>query len=188
MGNLVTAGQRLTPAVLNRIYGLADTSSATVTANAYTQLSGQYIIPGGDADVGTAYRLTAFGNGTWGSTQQELDLRVTLGGTQLTSSAVAAAAFSASASVRWRYCAVIIVASTGSAGTVVQNVSGEIVEAANPLNPGTASTNAVALCAGQGTTAFNTTISNAFQIEAKWAATTGAPAVTCLGTLFERLS
>src|SRR5205809_161975 len=49
-----------------------DTGTQTVTATSATSLSAVYTIPGGDANVGTVYRMTAWGNGTWGATQQTM--------------------------------------------------------------------------------------------------------------------
>ena len=101
---LVLAGQPITPAVLNRIYGTADTTAHTVNNTTFANLSSSYNLPAGDALAGTAYRLTTFGNGTWGSTQQTLTLACALAGTQIgTTPAIVSTALSASAAFDFEF-------------------------------------------------------------------------------------
>lgn len=187
---LVLAGQRITPAVLNRIYGNADANAHTANTAAYLDLSSVYQVPASDAQVGTAYRLTTFGNGTWGSTQQALTLTVALAGTAIgTAPVIASTAFSASAAFDFWAETVLICVSTGSSGTWVASLKGNVSETANPLAPGTASTNSAGFtgCTHAAVTQ-DTTVANNFSVQAKWASTTGSPTLTCRGTLFEKVN
>lgn len=187
---LVLAGQRITPAVLNRIYGTADTTAHTANTASYLDLSSVYQVPASDAQAGTAYRLTTSGNGTWGSTQQILTLTCALAGTAIgTAPAIAAAAFSASAAFDFRVVLELICASTGSSGTWISSISGTVSETASALLPGTAATNTVSFsgCTHTAVTQ-DTTVANNFSVQAKWASITGSPTLTSRGTLFEKVN
>jgi len=170
------------------MYGQADTTSHTVTQAVSNPLSSSFTVVANDMAVNTAYRLTAWGIGTWGSTQQQLTLSLNYGGVSLTTLAIASTAFAASAAVRWKLTGLLVGASTGSSGTLFKNITCEISETANPVNPGTAATNAIATTGGSGTSTIDTTIDNAFVFGANWASTTGAPTVTCQATIFERVN
>src|SRR6266487_2478549 len=139
-----TAGQRVTANLLNRIYGMADSNSHTVTAAAQTDLSSVYTIPANDAAVGTAYLMKCGGTGTWGSTQQTLSFRGFLtGSTGLNAVTIQNTAFSASANFRWGAQLLVIFTTVGAAPTVFSLLSGEVHEIANNLLPGTAANNVV---------------------------------------------
>lgn len=187
---LIVAGQRITPAVLNRIYGTADTNAHTIIATTFTDLSSVYQIPAGDAQSGTAYRLSIFGNGTWGSTQQVLTFTTALAGTAIgTAPAIASTALSASAAFDFDVSVLLICVTPGSSGTWAARVSGQVNETANALLPATAADNTIGLtgCTHTAVTQ-NTTIANNLSIQAKWASATGAPTLTCNGTLFEKVN
>lgn len=187
---LIVAGQRITPAVLNRIYGTADTNSHTVVATSLTALSSVYQIPAGDPQNGTAYRLECFGNGTWGSTQQTLTVSTVLASSAIgTEPAVASTALAASAAFDWNLSVLLICATTGSSGTWLARISGQVNETANALLPATAADNTVSFtgCTHAAVTQ-DTTIANNLSIKVKWASATGSPTITCLGTLFEKVN
>lgn len=188
--DLVLAGQSITPAILNRIYGTADTTSHTVNGTTFADLSSVYTIPAGDAQGGTAYRIKAFGSGTWGSTQQALSFACALAGTDIgTTPAIASTALSASAAFDWEAEVVLICATPGSSGTWVASVRGVITQSANAILPATAADNTIpfAGCTHSAVTQ-DTTVSDTLSIQAKWASATGAPTLTCLGTLFEKVN
>jgi len=187
---LVVAGQRITPAVLNRIYGSADGNAHTVNGASFADLSSVYQVPAGDASAGTAYRLATFGNGTWGSTQQTLTVSTALAGTQIgIAPAVVSTALSASAAFDFELEMLLICVTNGSSGTWVARVRGLVNETANALLPGTAADNTVGLtgCTHAAVTQ-DTTIANNLSIQAKWASATGSPTLTCRGTLFEKVN
>lgn len=175
------AGQRITANLLNRMYGEADANSHTVTAATLADLSSVYVIAANDASANTAYRLTAYGTGTWGSTQQNLVVQGTLASTSLGSGTVPSTALSASVAFRWYVTLNLVVATTGSSGTVVGGLDFQL------YNTGTGGQAGRAIaCAGA--VAMNTTIANNFKLQANWASTTGASTLTCLATIFERVN
>ena len=188
--SLVLAGQTITPAILNRIYGQADGISHTVNNTSYAQLSSLYTIPAGDAQDGTAYRLTTFGNGTTGTTEalyfsaglagSEIGTAPEISGSAL---ATGAAAFDFEATVT------LICVSNGTSGTWVASIRGVVTQSANAILPGTAADNTIPF-AGCTHTAVtqDTTVGNTFGIYAKWAGTTGTPTLSCVGSLFEKVN
>jgi len=187
---LILAGQTITPAVLNRIYGTADTTSHTVNNTTFANLSSSYTIPGGDPLAGTAYRLTVFGNGSWGSTQQILTVAATLAGTNIgTTPQIASTALAASAAFDFEFIIKIVCVSPGSSATWRAAISGSVTETANAILPGTAADNTVGLngCTHSAITR-DSTADNAFVIQAKWASATGAPTLTSLATIFEKVN
>ena len=186
---LVLAGQTLTPAVLNRIYGTADGVSHTVNNTSYAQLSSTYTIPAGDPSSGTAYRLTTFGNGTWGTTEA-IEFSVNLAGTEIgTAPTISGSAFSSAAAFDFTVTLLLICVSNGSSGTWMSNITGTLVQSANSVLPGTAADNTVTFTGSTHTAVTqNTTIANTLEIDAKWAGTTGSPTLSCAGTLFEKVN
>lgn len=160
-----------------------DITSRTVTQAATTQLSGSFTIPGGDADVGTEYRLKCGGFATWGSTQQLLTLVELFSGTNINQVNFAAAAFAASAPLDWDLELRLIVATTGAGGTARALIRATF----NINNAAVLTTNSATGVRQAGGIAFNTTISRTLQLNALWAATTGAPTITCDRTTFERI-
>lgn len=175
------AGQRITASLLNRMYGEADANSHTVTAASLTDLSSVYVIPANDASANTAYRLTCYGNGTWGSTQQQLNFQGTLASTSLGSGGVPSTALTASNSFRWYVTMNLVVATTGVSGTAVGAIDAQLY---NTNTSGQAGR--VIACAG--VVAMDTTAANNFKLQADWGSTTGAPTLTCLATIFERVN
>ena len=168
----------------------ADTGTTTVTGTTIGPLSAVWTIPANDANVGTTYRLSAWGNGTWGSTQQALAFVIDFpaGNEFGTHQAVAAATFPISAVFRWNAILWITCLATGAGGTWHGSCNFAISETANSLNPGTASTNTIGAAQGPSSNVSqDTTVSNQLAFGAWWGSTTGAPTITCHGTLMERV-
>ena len=184
---LVLAGQTITPAVLNRIYGMADTVAHTVNNTSYAQLSSSYSIPAGDAQPGTAYQLCTFGNGTWG-TAEAITFTTALAGTQIgTAPQVAGAVFSNAAAFDFEIWVRLVCASNGSSGTWMSSIKGTLTQSANAITPGTAADNTVSFAGTTHTSVTqDTTIADALVIQAKWAGTTGSPTLACAGTIFQK--
>lgn len=176
------AGQRITPTLLNRMYGQADTNSHTVTAASLADLSSVYVIPANDGTANTAYRLHAYGNGTWGSTAQNLTFQATLGAsTSLGSNAIPSTALPTGTSFRWSATLNLVVATTGSTGTAIGEITAHVYATSGAGNAGR-----IVACAGS--VAMDTTAANNFKLQADWASTTGASTITCLATIFERVN
>ncbi len=177
---LVNAGQRVTAALLSEDYTDTDTSSHTVTASSFTQLSPYFSVPANDPQVGTAYRITAWGTGTWGSTVQQANFSFAQNNASQTTAGMASGSFSTSQAIVWRWTALIVIQTVGSGGTY--EVAHEVF--ASQASAGTTTNFAVRATTGN---AIDTTSSNTFGLGFSWAATTGAPTITCQGGLFEKL-
>lgn len=186
----VLAGDLITTAVLNRIYGQADTTAHTVTATSFTDLSTVYTIDAGDAAADTAYRLTTWGNGVQGSTQQALTFAAALAGTQIgTTPAIASTALAANAAFDFRVQVNLVCVSPGPSATWIAEISGLVTQSANPVLPGTAADNTVPFTGCTHTAAAqDSTVDSTFSVQAKWASATGAPTLTTRATLFERVN
>lgn len=187
---LTQAGSRVTASVLDRIYGMADTNITTVTAASATALSTAYTIPANDAVAGTAYRLICGGNGTWGSTQQALHFQAYMAGSALGGGpTILNTAFAVSAAFKWKAEFIVYCGAIGVTGWFESDMDGCVTQTANSILPGTAADNTVPFI--DSTTANHTqdtTASIAVQLYAWWAATTGAPTITCRHTLFEKVN
>lgn len=176
------AGQRITANLLNRMYGQADANSHTVTAQSLTDLSSVYVIAANDGSANTAYRITCYGTGTWGSTAQNLTFQATLGSsTSLGSGAIPSTSLTISNTFRWYVTVNLVVATTGVSGTAVGGFDAQIYNTNGAGQAGRA-----IACAGSVT--MNTTIANNFKLQANWASTTGASTLTCQATIFERVN
>lgn len=189
MGDLITAGQDLTPAVLNQYYGYADSTQTTVTADSLSNLSTAYTIPENEPQAGTVYELECGGNGTWGSSSPpQLIFAFCLNGNAVGyNPSVAGAAFSASANFRWSAKARFVCTDGVQHWTGTLTVT--LNQNANPVNPGTAADNSVALT-DSSVTGINESVSSAITaaIQCNWAATTGSPTITNQWTTFKKVS
>jgi len=160
-----------------------DFSSFTVTQASLTQLTKAWSIPAGDAGVGAHYRITARGTGTQGTTAQALTFAASFGGlTTGTGIQVGTGVLPISDTFAWKLELNAYCVTTGSNATWW--VSSEVM-----LRNTTVGTDVFAAAAIH--TAVLTVASNAaitFEGLASWAATTGAPTITCPLSSFERVS
>lgn len=188
--NLILAGTNLQAGEgqgqLSQYYGAADTNTTTVTAASATNLSSVYVIPAGEAYTGAAYELSCGGNGTWGSTQQQLTLAMALNGTSFGSGGagkVAASALAASAAFFWSATMKLVCVDGVSSWNCTLDAI--VAEQSSPANPGTAATNTVPLTVTLNHTA---SVSNAITVslQALWGSTTGAPTLTNSRTNFRK--
>ena len=190
MGALIKPGQLLVggqaAGELNQYYAMADSNASSVTQSAYTNLSTQYTIPAGEAYAGAAYEMSCGGIGTWGSTAQTLAFQM-LAGTSVLTLAISSAALATSAGFYWRVLLELECADgvSGWWGTL----SGSVVASGAVLNPGTASSNAIALAAANSTV-HTASVSSAIAValQAKWGATTGAPTISNYRTTFKKVA
>jgi hypothetical protein len=182
----VQAGSRTTASLLNQYYGQSDAVSSVVTAASFTNLSSVYTIPANEAAyAGAAYELRCGGNGTWGSTQQELDFAVSLNGGTFGAGKggdAASTAFAASIAFLWGVTLTVVcvdgvsswkallevrLQASGSAAT--SSSAFPLVCVASPSSVPAASAVTVALAA-------------------KWNTTTGAPTITNQLTTFRKIA
>jgi hypothetical protein len=180
---VASALELLLLAQLARNQPQSDTTSRTITSATYQSLSTTYNVPGDDPQPGTTYRLTCFGTGTWGSTVQDLAFSQLLG----VAGNVAHTSFAASAAFSWKARCEWIIAAAGASGSANVSVDFLIAETASPPDGLAAATNAVSAVRSLNPVTFNTTVTQALGLQARWASATGAPTITCFGTLFERL-
>ncbi len=178
------AGQRITAAAINHMYGITDTSVTTPGApTSFTDLSTVYTIPASDAAVGCSYRLTASGYGTQGSTAQTVSVAVALAGSTVGITPTSGSGFAAvSTAFRWTAIATLTPQTVGSTATWTASI--EFV-----LTQNTAGSNSEPLAGGSPTSTVtqDSTVANTFSIQMKWGAATGSPTITCSKTTFERL-
>lgn len=168
---------------------LADITTKTVTAAAAADITAGWTIPANDIEVGSVYKLTTSGNGTWGSTQQVLNFQGVLGATTFLNPQIGANTFNASQAIRWKVETTIIGTATGVSGTFNAEITVTI-----SVNNTTwiFASGTVANASGSGTVsntgnAVNTTIANTFKLQAFWASTTGAPTISSHDSIFERI-
>lgn len=183
---LIYAGQRITATALSQDYAAGDTSTITVTATTFTSLSQAFTIPGGDAQVGDAYRLSAWGTGTWGSTPQGLGFQMSFAGTGEGNNFIGSGNLSASQPFAWEADILLQCQSTGVSGNWWYRARGTVTETNNTINVGTAGDQSVPWTFANGFVR-DTTASSALVLQAKWGLATGAPTLTCNATMFEKL-
>jgi hypothetical protein len=175
------AGQRLTASALNHMYGSGDATSRSVTAASETQLSSQYTIAANDAAVGTAYRLSCWGTGTQGSSPQSISFRAnTIGGSGLNAVTTGSGFASASAQFRWWAEMICLASAIGSGGTITGFLRGAVEQIS-------VTTGSVAFNSEWDGNSVNTAANWGIEIDCAWGSTSGAPTITCKGTLFERV-
>lgn len=163
---------------------LADTASRTASAAVSTVITNLWTIPANDMVAGCSYRLTAWGDGNQGTTQQALTMAPQLNGAGVTLSqhgVFTAAQVAVSAGLRWRVTIDLICVSTGVAGTVLSTMGGTLIVAvagATSFGIGASPTAPVVV---------DTTAPITLSLTATWGAATGVPRLICRGSLFERL-
>lgn len=190
MGTLWTAGQRLTAALLNQYYGYADTTPTTVTQATIQNLSSVYTIPAGEPQIGSAYELDCGGNGTWGSTRQNLTTGFYLAGTQIgVNQTIDFSVFSSSAGFRWAARIIVVCASTGVSGTWYGQETFTLTQIAGNVIPGTAANNTIpAADANQNAVTVSTASAIGVALRCQWASVTGGPTITCRHTTFRKIA
>jgi hypothetical protein len=176
-----TAGQRLTAAALNHMYGSGDATSHTVTAATQTQLSSQYVINANDAAVGASYRLCCWGTGTQGSSAQNILFRANrIGGSGLNAVTTGSGFCATSQQFRWWARMTYLVSATGSGGGGTGFLEGALEQIS-------VTTGSVPFNSEWDGDTVNTAANWGIEIDCAWGSTTGAPTITCKGTLFERV-
>ena len=167
---------------------IGDSTNFAVTQATDTQASQSFSVPGNDPNAGTTYRLTAWGSMTQGSTAQITTWSLYFGGSSRITLQVGAGQFNASAGIRWKVQLTALCATAGAGGTWMFAIDVTESLTAGTLLAGQGLNGTIAGCNGTGANvAVDTTVANTMLLEAAWGSTTGAPTLTCRGTLFERL-
>jgi hypothetical protein len=165
----------------------ANFNTNTVTGTSNGNLT-QTTIPASDAAVGSIYKLRAYGQGQWGSTQQQLSFEQTLGGTVISQAVVAAGAFSVSVVFDWEAEVILCCKTTGAGGTWTGNMTIKLTQQTNASTGLTAAANEVVVVGNNGPTAVavSSITPNIHQLGGSWASTTGAPTISKYTGWFEK--
>jgi hypothetical protein len=160
-----------------------DTSTITVTQSTFTAVTTAWSIPSGDAQAGTTYRLTTWGNGVWGNPQQVFNLRGNYtGGSGTGQINIGAVVFSVGQAFTWQAC---LLFNDTDGSNWVASTRMDMSAGSGTLIPGGAGQQTFGSARhGNGVMpggAFN------LWIECDWASTVGAPTITSYGSLLERL-
>lgn len=165
--------------------GSGESANRTVTQATATAITANWSFPGGDANAGTMYRITAFGYGTWGSTAQNLSVETGLNGSAARTETVASSLFPINTAFEWNAVYTLFVTSTGVGGSCWL-ICTFTISAVGGSHGAQQLTFVVGSHSGLPET-LNTTVANTMQLMMSWASTTGAPTVTCVGSTFERV-
>jgi hypothetical protein len=157
-----------------------DTTSNSVTQSSLTRVTTSWSIPASDAIIGTTYRFTAWGTGTQGSTAQTLGFAIVAFGVTFGTSRFPTSFAGINTAFGWMLNGIIQVTNTGT-GTA--NVTCQLVVSITAAG----SSGGNFLNGFSTTTAGTTSSTEPMYIECIWGSTTGAPTVTCTGSMIERL-
>jgi len=156
----------------------SDVSPVTVTAAVATRVTKSWTIPA-TAAAGSVWRITAWGAGTQGSSAQTLSMWLFAQGNQEAGAGYANTFAGTSTAFGWRATGWYQVTSPGASGTAQYTWDVQVRAAG-------ASSSTSLLGWTNGVT-VNTTASGSIYLMAGWGATTGAPTITCDGSMLESL-
>lgn len=155
------------------------------SAATFASITNAYSILGNDANDGTIYRLTAFGDLTTpASALQAHRWAVSVYGNTLATTSIAASGLTASNTYDWFVTATVAVMTSGSAGTIYCWVSGTI----SNHNINLSGSNSYALTGSSGgTVAVDTTADTTISLASEWAAVETAQIAHSYGSSWERI-
>lgn len=163
----------------------AETDTSTVTFNTASEIpiTNAWNIEANDVGGETVYDLWAWGNGTWGSTVQNMKYDIALNGVVFTANPTLldASTFTASEAFNFEIHARIMFTLNGAGGSFKWFF--KIVASSNSH---TQQNGYTAIRRGTGV-ACNTTVLNQLSLVAGWGSVTGSPTATCEGSVFQRL-
>jgi len=153
----------------------ADNTPHTVTGSGFSALTKAWAIPAGDAQAGTLYRVTAWGDGHFGSaTQTQLSMNLSGGNAQ---AAIPVSAQS-NANVYFRAEGSFLVGNTGPSGSGTFNLV---------IHTSSGASNGYSGLGDSTNITWDTTVSNTLGIFGGWGSAQTGQTLTCRGSLFERL-
>jgi hypothetical protein len=161
-----------------------DTSIFTVTQTSFTQLCNAWPIPGGDAQAGTAYRLTVSGAGTQGTTPWVITFRLLAFGTVFATFPVGGSEFPASTPFEFTLTCILACQSATSAKSSITGNLG-VSNSVNQLTVGNTVNAAGGFGAWGAATAMTTATAGTMQLQAEWS-NSGCSIASGM-SLFERL-
>lgn len=163
----------------------------TVVATAFATLASAVAFTGGDPILGSTYELEVWGGGTQGSTMEQLNLGLFLGGVQMGGTAsFGPAQFTASQSIRWHARLTIkLAASPGSGATWWGLLVGTLNEAGANLSPGTAGQAAIGFTESNiGAVAVSSAVAQTLELRAFWTSATGAPTISAVSGNLKKIA
>ncbi len=170
--------------------GGATVNKNTVTSSTEGVLSTVTVVANA-AQIGAIWRLSVFGYGTWGSTQQTLQFRTSFAGSDIGDVVtIQNTDLVASATFEWNVQILLACVTTGVSGTWRSSISGCLTENSSAIIPGTAANNTIPFSRGTGSSdvTVDTTANQALKLTASWASTTGGPTITKTIGIFERVA
>jgi hypothetical protein len=170
----LTSGLFLPPVIAN-----TDVTTITSTFAAFTRITNSWPVPADDARTGTTYRLSAWGTGTQGSTAQTLSFELTAFGVTAAGTGFPATFAGAGLAFGWNVTGTVQVTATGAGTATIQYNYTVTIKAAG------ASASSVLSGFGSTSAGTTTTAENLF-FSVQWGSATGAPTITCEGSVFER--
>jgi hypothetical protein len=178
---LSSSGQDL---VLDRSLASSVSYNLPNTAS-FTEITDQWTIEAGDAEVSTCYMVETWGNATWGSPGGSLifalSLNGGLGGSVMTTSV---GGILAGNGVSWTIRLLIRVTTAGSSGVFHAHFSGALTPTGSARGTGITA----AIEQDQSSLGINTTVSNTLAIAAAWNATSSGQNLQSYGNMFTRRS
>jgi hypothetical protein len=166
----------------------ADTTAFTCSGTSFVQMSKAWSIPANDGAVGSVYRLTVFGTGTWAAAAPSLNFTLAAFGTTLATVRLGATTMALNTTFSWVIVYYVIIKTTGSSGTFAAAAHGSISISTAATNLaasfGTSAQASAGFCA-EGTASCNTTAGTTIELQAEWQ--TNAGTIASAGSMMERI-
>lgn len=149
-----------------------------------------YTIPANEAKVGSVWELEVWGEGSQGSTHQQLIMQVAIGGTPTSGGLVTfgTTAFTGGA-FRWRAAVRAICRATpGTGAKWTSYINAITTDSGSAVSPGNGNEATGFSCEGGSTPGFDSTIPQVLSLQCAWGGTTSGPSVTSRVALPKRLA
>jgi hypothetical protein len=165
----------------------SDNSINSVTVTTFANLTKQYPIPAGDANVGTIYRLSAWGDLVTGTTCFVTSWDIVAFGSAFAIVQADRFWLQASTTYEWFMTCIIQVTSVGITGNVEGWINGAISMYSVNLNGTLTTQGTQPLVSATGGTAANTASATTIGMQAKFATAIANQKMRCLGSTLERV-
>lgn len=169
----------------------ANTGGTTVTAASATNIA-TYVVPPGDSQAGSVYKMTCFGHGTTGTTtaSNSITWDQTHGGVGGGAETTGTTFFSTSQSFRFHVQTYLICAATGASGSFWINSMVTLTELSSNILPGSAGQQAAGFAIGTSSAiTVDSTVQETLRFRVAWGGTAGSPGptLTCDAFFTERI-
>lgn len=166
-----------------QVRALSDSSEINNLTTSLNAVTKAWPIAAYDAQPGVLYRMTAAGTGQQGTSQQALTIQLFAFNVAFCATVAASGDITANDVFHWRFQAELLITAAGvsgtarSCGTFTWSTAVSSTTAARSLAAGTTGADAT----------IDTIVSANMAVQAGWASVTGAPLITGLYSLFERI-